>query len=140
MGDTCCTMPSRFSRAARFRSERWNWASVWASLYCCSLWRSPSSTTSTACSRVNDPSVKNALRAALFLLVLAGSAWAFGPFVVRDIRVEGIQRIEAGKGFFYLPRKDGDTVTAEKTAGGARALVAPRVFRVGRDLGLGQHQ
>src|SRR2546427_4924359 len=113
MGDTCCTMPSRFSRAARFRSERWNWASVWASLYCCSLWRSPSSTTSTACSRVNDPSVKNALRAALFLLVLAGSAWAFGPFVVRDIRVEGIQRIEAGTGFSYLPLQRSEEDTSE---------------------------
>jgi len=60
---------------------------------------------STACSRVNDPSVKNALRAALFLLVLAGPAWAFEPFVVRDIRVEGIQRIEAGTVFSYLPVK-----------------------------------
>ena len=54
-----------------------------------------------------DPrrSVKNALRAALFLLVLAGPAWAFQPFVVRDIRVEGIQRIEAGTVFSYLPVK-----------------------------------
>src|SRR5256885_452585 len=129
MGDTCCTMPSRFSRAARFRSERWNWASVWASLYCCSLWRSPSSTTSTACSRVNDPSVKNALRAALFLLVLAGSAWAFGPFVVRDIRVEGIQRIEAGTVFSYLPVKVGDTMTDEKAAGAIRTLFATGFFR-----------
>jgi len=30
-GDTCCTMSSRFSRAARFRSERWNWVSAWGS-------------------------------------------------------------------------------------------------------------
>jgi outer membrane protein assembly factor BamA len=36
--------------------------------------------------------MKNALRAAIILLLLARSAWAFEPFVVRDIRVEGIQR------------------------------------------------
>src|SRR5438309_717759 len=121
-------MPSRVSRAARFRSERWNWASVWASLYCFSWWRSPSSTTSTACSRVNDPSVTHALRAALFLLVLVGPAWAFGPFVVRDIRVEGIQRIEAGTVFSYLPVKVGDTMTDEKAAGAIRSLCATGLF------------
>src|SRR5256885_4741583 len=129
MGDTCCTMPSRFSRAARFRSERWNWASVWASLYCCSLWRSPSSTTSTACSRVNDPSVKNALRAALFLLVLAGSAWAFGPFVIRAIRVEDIERSEAGTDVSYRPGKVSDTMTGENAAGAIRSLFATGFFR-----------
>ncbi len=57
--------------------------------------------------------MKNALRAAL-LLVLTGPAWAFEPFVVRDIRVEGIQRIEAGTVFSYLPVKVGDTMTDEK--------------------------
>src|SRR6266581_2668909 len=129
MADTCCIMWSRFSSAARFWSERWSWASVWASPYFCSGWRSPSSTTSTACSRVNDPSVKNALRAALFLLVLTGPAWAFQPFVVRDIRVEGIQRIEAGTVFSYLPVKVGDTMTDEKAAGAIRSLFATGFFR-----------
>jgi len=73
--------------------------------------------------------VKNALRAALFLLVLAGPAWAFQPFVVRDIRVEGIQRIEAGTVFSYLPVKVGDTMTDEKAAGAIRALFATGFFR-----------
>ena len=68
--------------------------------------------------------MKNALRAALFLLVLTGSAWAFEPFVVRDIRVEGIQRIEAGTVFSYLPVKVGDTMTDEKAAGAIRTLFA----------------
>jgi len=49
--------------------------------------------------------------------VLAGPAWAFQPFVVRDIRVEGIQRIEAGTVFSYLPVKVGDTMTDEKARG-----------------------
>jgi len=74
-------------------------------------------------------SVEKALRAALFLLVLAGPAWAFQPFVVRDIRVEGIQRIEAGTVFSYLPVKVGDTMTDEKAAGAIRALFATGFFR-----------
>jgi len=74
-------------------------------------------------------SVKNARRAALFLLVLAGPAWAFQAFVVRDIRVEGIQRIEAGTVFSYLPVKVGDTMTDEKAAGAIRALFATGFFR-----------
>ncbi len=73
--------------------------------------------------------MKNALRAALFLLVLAGPAWAFQPFVVRDIRVEGIQRIEAGTVFSYLPVKVGDTLTDEKAAGAIRSLFATGFFR-----------
>ena len=73
--------------------------------------------------------MKNALRAAIFLLVLPGSAWALDPFVVRDIRVEGIQRIEAGTVFNYLPVKVGDTMTDEKAAGAIRALFATGFFR-----------
>ena len=67
--------------------------------------------------------MKNALRAAIFVLVLAESAWAFEPFVVKDIRVEGIQRIEAGTVFNYLPVKVGDRMTDEKASAAIRALV-----------------
>jgi len=70
-----------------------------------------------------------ALRAAILSLVLAARAWALDSFVVRDIRVEGIQRIEAGTVFNYLPIKVGDTVTDEKAAGAIRALFATGFFR-----------
>jgi outer membrane protein insertion porin family len=73
--------------------------------------------------------VKNALRAAIVLLVLSGPAWAFEPFVVRDIRVEGIQRIEAGTVFNYLPVKVGDTLTDARAASAIRALFATGFFR-----------
>ncbi|MGB7541589.1 MAG: outer membrane protein assembly factor BamA, partial [Burkholderiales bacterium] len=73
--------------------------------------------------------MKNALRAAIILLVFARSAWAFDPFVVRDIRVEGIQRIEAGTIFSYLPVKVGDTMTDEKAAAAISALFATSFFR-----------
>jgi outer membrane protein insertion porin family len=73
--------------------------------------------------------VKNALRAAILLLVLAESARAFEPFVVKDIRVEGIQRIEAGTVFSYLPVKVGDRMTDEKASAAIRALFATGFFR-----------
>lgn len=73
--------------------------------------------------------MKNTLRAAIILLVLARSALAFDPFVVRDIRVEGIQRIEAGTIFNYLPVKVGDTLTNEKAAAAISALFATTFFR-----------
>lgn len=73
--------------------------------------------------------MKNAVRAAAFLLVLSRCAWALDPFVVRDIRVEGIQRIEAGTVFNYLPIKVGDTVTDEKAAAALRALYGTGFFR-----------
>ena len=40
----------------------------------------------------------------------ASSAFALEPFVVKDIRIEGIQRTEAGTVFNYLPVKVGETV------------------------------
>ena len=43
-------------------------------------------------------------------------ALAFEPFTVKDIRVEGIQRTEAGTVFSYLPVKVGETLTDEKAA------------------------
>lgn len=73
--------------------------------------------------------MKNALRAAIAVLVIARSAWAFDPFVVKDIRVEGIQRIEAGTIFSYLPVKVGDTMTDEKAAAAIRTLFGTGFFR-----------
>ena len=51
------------------------------------------------------------------------------PFVVRDIRVEGIQRIEAGTVFSYLPVKVGETMTEEKAAAAIKALFATGFFK-----------
>lgn len=63
------------------------------------------------------------------LFVLAQAAWAFEPFTVRDIRVEGIQRIEAGTVFSYLPVKVGETMTDEKASQAIRALFGTGFFR-----------
>jgi outer membrane protein insertion porin family len=70
------------------------------------------------------------LRAAALLITLyATSAHAFDPFVIKDIRVEGIQRTEAGTIFSYLPVKVGDTMTDERAAQAIRTLFATGFFR-----------
>ncbi len=45
----------------------------------------------------------------VFLMV--GHVYAFTPFVVKNIRVNGLQRIEAGTVFSYLPVKVGESVS-----------------------------
>jgi len=67
----------------------------------------------------------------LFVLgaVLALSAHAFDPFVVKDIRIEGIQRTEAGTVFSYLPVKVGETMTEDKAAQAIRSLYATGFFK-----------
>ncbi len=51
-------------------------------------------------------------------------ALAIQPFVVKDIRVEGVQRTEAGTVFSYLPVKVGETIDDEKAAQSLKALYA----------------
>ena len=63
------------------------------------------------------------------LFLFSASALAFDPFVVKDIRVEGIQRIEAGTIFSYLPVKVGETFSDEKASQAIRALFATGFFR-----------
>ncbi len=65
----------------------------------------------------------------LLLALLAGQAHAFEPFQVRDIRVEGIQRTEAGTVFSYLPVKVGETLTPDKAAAAIKALYATGFFK-----------
>lgn len=59
----------------------------------------------------------------------AASAWAMEPFVVKDIRVEGIQRTEAGTVFNYLPVKVGETIDDDKAAQAIKALFATGFFK-----------
>ncbi len=62
--------------------------------------------------------------AAIATALAAQVAHAFDPFVVRDIRVEGIQRTDAGTVFSYLPVKVGETFTDEKATTALKALFA----------------
>src|SRR5215813_11046412 len=65
----------------------------------------------------------------VFFHLHAVPASALEPFVIRDIRIEGIQRTEAGTIFSYLPVKVGDTMTDERAAQAIRALFATGFFR-----------
>jgi outer membrane protein insertion porin family len=62
-------------------------------------------------------------------LLYGASAWAGQPFVVKDIRVEGIQRTEAGTVFSYLPVRVGDTLDDARTTAALRALFATGFFK-----------
>jgi outer membrane protein insertion porin family len=63
------------------------------------------------------------------VLLLAHAAFAFEPFTVKDIRVEGVQRTDAGTVFNYLPIKVGDSIDDEKASAAVKALYATGFFR-----------
>lgn len=69
----------------------------------------------------------------LVCAVVAGltmqAALALDPFVVKDIRVEGLQRVEAGTVFASVPVRVGDTYTYDKAAASIRSLFALGLFK-----------
>ena len=66
---------------------------------------------------------------ALLTLATGALGQAFRPFVIKDIRVEGLQRTEPGTVFSYLPVKVGETMTDAKAQQALRALFATGFFR-----------
>ncbi|MDO8372573.1 MAG: outer membrane protein assembly factor BamA [Polaromonas sp.] len=61
--------------------------------------------------------------------LIAHAAWAVDPFTVRDIRVEGLQRVEPGTIFASLPFRVGETYNDDKGAGAIRALFGLGLFK-----------
>jgi outer membrane protein insertion porin family len=55
-------------------------------------------------------------------------AHATSPFVVRDIRIEGLQRVEPSTVFAYLPIREGDVFSDDKASEAIRALYATGFF------------
>ena len=82
------------------------------------------------------PQARNCLRAwqrlllACFLtsVLLPAVAGAQEEFVVRDMRVEGLQRISEGTVFNYLPINIGDTVGGQRIQEAIRALYGQGLF------------
>lgn len=66
--------------------------------------------------------------AVLSTLVAALPAWAVDPFKVRDIRVEGLQRVEPGTVFASLPFRTGDTYSDDLGATAIRSLFSLGLF------------
>ena len=78
------------------------------------------------------PSRKTSLRPfciALAAALQASLVWAVEPFVLKDIRVEGLQRSDAGTIFASLPFRIGDTYSDEKGAAALRALFATGLYK-----------
>ncbi len=69
-----------------------------------------------------------ACRMLLLSLLLNGTAHAFAPFTIEDIRVEGLQRIAAGTVFNYLPVKIGQTLDNEGSIAAITALFKTGFF------------
>ena len=66
--------------------------------------------------------------AAAVSTVLMSPLWAADSFVIKDIRVEGLQRTEPGTVFNYLPLKVGDNFSDEKASAAIKALFATGFF------------
>ena len=73
--------------------------------------------------------MKLKILAGLIPLLYATAAAAIEPFIIKDIRVEGIQRTEAGTVFSYLPVKVGDTMTDDKADQAMHALFQTGFFK-----------
>jgi outer membrane protein insertion porin family len=65
---------------------------------------------------------------ALVASMLGPLAWAFDPFTVRDIRLVGVQRVEPGTVFGYLPVKVGERLDEQRAAQALRSLYATGLF------------
>jgi outer membrane protein insertion porin family len=62
------------------------------------------------------------------ITLTAAPAHADQPFIVQDIRIEGLKRIEPGTLFAYLPIKQGSTFNDDKASEAIRALYATGFF------------
>ena len=65
----------------------------------------------------------------LILLFISLPALGFEPFIVRDIRLEGLQRVSAGTVFNYLPIKAGDKLDPELSSRAIHDLYQTGFFK-----------
>ncbi len=66
---------------------------------------------------------------ALVIALFSHHAMAIEPFVIKDIRVEGLQRTEAGTIFTYLPVQAGDVMNDEKATQAIKSLYNTGFFK-----------
>lgn len=66
---------------------------------------------------------------AVTLVAAALPAAAVTPFVIKDIRVEGLQRVEPGTVFASIPLRVGDEYSDDKGSAAIRALFALGLFK-----------
>ncbi|MEY3488787.1 MAG: hypothetical protein RL655_355, partial [Pseudomonadota bacterium] len=69
------------------------------------------------------------VRTVVACLLTAQLAWAVEPFEIKDIRIEGLQRVEPGTVFGSVPFRIGDTYTDEKATTAIRSLFGLGLFK-----------
>ncbi len=69
------------------------------------------------------------LSAFLLACLAVSNAWAVEPFKIADIRIEGLQRVEAGTVFASLPFQVGETYSDDKGSLAIRALFGLSLFK-----------
>uniref|UniRef100_UPI00333E56A5 outer membrane protein assembly factor BamA n=1 Tax=Castellaniella defragrans TaxID=75697 RepID=UPI00333E56A5 len=79
-------------------------------------------------SRPQSRFAKRILPFVLAALMAPAVAAAFTPFVVRDIQVKGIERVDPGTIFTYLPVKIGQTFTEDQAGEAIQKLYATGFF------------
>ncbi|MFZ6817857.1 outer membrane protein assembly factor BamA [Undibacterium sp. Ji22W] len=75
------------------------------------------------------PAFPRHLLATAALALCSGHALAIEPFTVKEIRVEGLQRTEAGTVFSYLPVRVGEVFNDAKSIAAIKALFATGFFK-----------
>jgi outer membrane protein insertion porin family len=65
----------------------------------------------------------------LILALFSHHAMALEPFVIKDIRIEGLQRTEPGTIFTYLPVQAGDVMSDEKATQAIKSLYGTGFFK-----------
>lgn len=78
--------------------------------------------------RTSLPFRHTAIAAVVGLGFLANAAWAVTPFIVKDVKVEGLQRVDAGTVFASIPVKVGETYDDDKGSAAIRALYSLGLF------------
>lgn len=78
---------------------------------------------------IGPPRSVAALVVAVALAAAAPAALAVEPFLIQDIRVEGLQRTDPGTVFAALPFRIGDTYTDDKGSAALRALFGTGLFK-----------
>lgn len=79
--------------------------------------------------RFSIPNLRRSVLALAALAACSGSAFAVEPFKVKDIRIEGLQRTEAGTVFTYLPVRVGDVFDDAKSVAAIKSLYATGFFK-----------
>ena len=72
---------------------------------------------------------KTALLTAAAALLLAGQAFAFSAFTIKEIRAKGLERLDIGTVLTYLPLSVGDELNDNTSRQAIRALYATGLFQ-----------